>query len=112
FVINLGIAFGAGLYETRMIIPQWFSKNSVNELRVNSDAMRETDPGRRFWALVTTLSLTLVTLANLIAAWPSEGARHTWWLSASLIALVERIGTFTFFIPTAIKLMRDETLPV
>lgn len=23
FVINLGIAFGAGLYEARVVIPQW-----------------------------------------------------------------------------------------
>ena len=27
------------------------------------------------------------------------------------IALVERIGTFSFFIPTVITLMRAETLP-
>ncbi len=26
FVLNLGIAFGAGLYEQRIILPQWFSR--------------------------------------------------------------------------------------
>ena len=25
FVINLGIAFGAGLYESRITVPQWLS---------------------------------------------------------------------------------------
>jgi hypothetical protein len=30
FVINLGIAFGAGLYESRITVPQWltFSQDS------------------------------------------------------------------------------------
>lgn len=58
FVIDLGIAFGAGLYEQRMIVP----------------------------------------------------SRH-WWLGAAVISLVERIGTFAYFIPTALKLMRTENNP-
>ena len=28
FVINHGIAFGAGLYEQRVVLPQWFSRSS------------------------------------------------------------------------------------
>jgi len=27
FVINLGIVFAAGLYESRIVIPQWFSSS-------------------------------------------------------------------------------------
>jgi hypothetical protein len=26
FVINLGIAFGAGLYESRIVVPSWLTK--------------------------------------------------------------------------------------
>ena len=111
FVINLGIAFGAGLYEQRIILPQWFSRSSEPGVRVNSAAMRGTDAGRRFWAFVTTVPLTLLTLANLVAAWESHGQRHAWWLGAAVITLVERIATFSYFIPTAIRLMRAETLP-
>jgi len=40
FVINLGIAFGGGLYEQRIVLPQWFSSSSEPGLRVNSAAMR------------------------------------------------------------------------
>ena len=40
FVINLGIAFGAGLYEQRIILPLWFSSSSEPGVRVNSEAMR------------------------------------------------------------------------
>ncbi|MEQ1531785.1 MAG: hypothetical protein ABL925_20940, partial [Methylococcales bacterium] len=111
FVINHGIAFGAGLYEQRIILPLWFVRFSKTSIRVNSEAMRSTDSGRRFWAFVTTVPLTLLTLANLIVAWQSQGLRHEWWLGAVIVTLVERIGTFTYFIPTALKLMRAETMP-
>jgi len=109
FIINLGTAFGAGLYETRIILPQWFIKKPGG-YSVNSKAMNETDTGRKFWGMVTTIPLTLLTIANLVVALQSGGQRHNWWLAASLIILVERIGTFAFFIPTAIKLMRAENL--
>lgn len=108
FVLNLGIAFGAGLYEQRIILPQWFSRSSGSGIRVNSAAMREIDTGRRFWALVTTIPLTLLTLANLVVAWQSRGPRHDWWLGAAAITLAERIATFSYFIPTAIRLMRAD----
>jgi len=110
FVINLGIAYGAGLYEKRIVLPLWFSKSTVAGLQVHSEAMRQTNTGLRFWAFATTVPLTLLTLANLVVALQSHGPRHNWWVAAAAITLVERIGTFSFFIPTAIKLMRPETL--
>ena len=112
FVINHGIAFGAGLYEQRVILPQWFSRSSESGIRVNSAAMRSTDTGRRFWAFVTTVPLTLLTLASLAVAWQSRAPRREWWLGAAAITLVERIVTFSYFIPTAIRLMRAEALPL
>ena len=111
FVINHGIAFGAGLYEQRIVLPQWFSRSSESGIRVHSAAMRSTDTGRRFWAFVTTVPLTLLTLVNLPVAWQSQGPRHEWWLGAVVITLVERIATFAYFIPTALRLMRADALP-
>jgi len=111
FVINHGIAFGAGLYEQRIIIPQWFSRSSESGVRVNSAAMRNPDVGRQFWAFVSTGPLTLLTLANLVVAWQSFGPRHDWWLGAAVITLIERVATFSYFIPTAIRLMRADALP-
>jgi hypothetical protein len=110
FVMNHGIAFGAGLYEQRIILPQWFSR-SESGIRVNSAAMRSNDTGRRFWAFVTTVPLTLLTLANLVVASQSQGPKREWWLGAAVITLVERIATFSYFIPTALRLMRAEALP-
>jgi hypothetical protein len=111
FVINHGIAFGAGLYEHRIVVPQWFSRSQDSGIRVNSEAMRSADTGRRFWAFVTTVPLTLLTLASLLVAWQSQSPRREWWIGAAVITLFERIGTFSYFIPTAVKLMRAETLP-
>ncbi|WP_236668656.1 anthrone oxygenase family protein [Hymenobacter rubidus] len=107
--MNLGVAFGAGLYETRIVLPQWFSKTAAG-YRVNDEAMRAIDTGRRFWGMVTTLPLTLLTFANLAVAWSSPPPRHDWWLAAALLTLLERLGTFGFFIPTAIKLQRNVAL--
>ena len=108
FVINLGVAFGAGLYEHQVVVPQWFVPGSGGP-HVDSEAMRRTDPGRKFRAGVTTLPLTFLTLASLVCAWQIGGRECAWWLAAATITLVERIATFGFFIPTAIKLVRSET---
>ncbi|MGQ0812618.1 MAG: DUF1772 domain-containing protein [Nitrospiraceae bacterium] len=109
--MNLGIAFGAGLYEQRRILPQWFSRSPESGLRADSEAMRRTDAGRKFWAYVTTVPLTLLMLTSPAVAWQTQGPRRDWWFGAAVIILVERIGTFSYFIPTALKLMRIESLP-
>ena len=108
FILNLGVAFGAGLYETKIILPLWFPKSSDFGYRVNTEAMRETDSGRKFWAFVSTGPLTLLTLINLVLAWQSQQPGQAWWLGAALIALLERISTFSFFIPTIIKLQSTD----
>ncbi|AKD54666.1 anthrone oxygenase family protein [Spirosoma radiotolerans] len=111
FILNLGTAFGAGLYETRIVLPLWFCKSAESGYHVNTKAMHELDTGRTFWAFVTTGPLTLLTLANLVIAWQSQAMGHDWWLAAALITLTERIGTFSFFIPTVIKLQKADELP-
>jgi hypothetical protein len=111
FILNLGTAFGAGLYETKIVLPLWFRQSAGAGYEVNTEAMRTIDTGRTFWAFVTTVPLTLLTLANLAMAWQSTLPHHEWWLAAALIALLERISTFAFFIPTAIRLQRSDQLP-
>jgi hypothetical protein len=66
FVINLGIAFGAGFYEARVVLPQW------------ADLPPKDWPntGILFWAYVTTVPLTLLVFANLIAAWFDKSVRR------------------------------------
>src|SRR5688500_2333167 len=98
FVINLGIAFGAGLYEHRIVVPNWISSDDHGS-HWNAEAVRRDNTGLRFWAYVTTGPLTLLTLANLFAAWRALGAVRGWWLAAGALVLADRILTFSYFIP-------------
>jgi hypothetical protein len=110
FVINLGIAFGAGLYEARIVLPQWLVYSAEGGYEWNVEAARQANTGLRFWVYVTTVPLTLLTLANFITAWRDRGVLRRWWLAAAGIATIERIFTLSYFVPTMVKLM-NETLP-
>src|SRR2546430_1250062 len=67
--------------------------------------------GRRFWGFVTTVPLTLLTLANLFVAWRASSPVRWWWLIAGLAALTDRAFTFSYFIPTMVGLMRATDSP-
>ena len=111
FVINLGTAFGAGLYESRIMFPQWLSGSPESGYRWNAGAVREANTGVNFWVYVTTVPLTLLTLANLVVGWRAQGIVRRWWLGAAAVALAERIFTFSYFIPTLLKLQGAVNLP-
>lgn len=101
FVMNLGIAFGAGLYEARVVVPAW------KELPPRS----WPNTGLLFWVYVTTIPLTLLTLANAIAAWVDDGPRRIWWVLAVGVTIVERLATFSYFIPTMLRLSSATDAP-
>ena len=46
-----------------------------------------------------------------MAAWRTPGPRGACWLVAAVIVLLERVATFGYFIPTMIRLQRDEGVP-
>ena len=106
FVFNLGIALGAGLYEARIVLPGW-----IDDGQWNAEEARRDNTGVRFWVYVTTIPLTLLTLVNLFYAWKSTGDIRRWWLTASLLAIADRIFTFSYFIPTMVQLMQDQVMP-
>jgi hypothetical protein len=87
FVINLGIAFGAGLYEARVVIPQW----------ANLPPRNWPNTGILFWVYVTTIPLTLLTVANLFAAWLEPSSKRKWWIWAAVTIVLERVATFCLF---------------
>ena len=91
FVINLGIAFGAGLYESEIVFPRWLVGSPENGYRWDDEAARADNTGLRFWVYVTTGPLTLITLGNLVAAWRHHGKARSWWLGASMFALADRV---------------------
>jgi hypothetical protein len=107
FVSFLGITFGAGLYESRIVVPRWTNSPVGESNHWNADAARRDDTGRRFWAFVSTVPLTLLTILNLIGAWRSTEPMRTWWLAASILALADRLLTFFYFIPTMVRLLNS-----
>lgn len=109
FVINLGTAFGAGLFESRIVVPGWFKAESGGNFW-NAAAARRDNTGLRFWVYVTTIPLTLLTILSLIFLWQTGETVSFWWGIAAFAALGDRILTFVYFIPTMRKLMADETL--
>ena len=106
FVINLGVSFGAGVYEHRIVVPRWIGRPLNGRGHWDAEVARIDDTGRRFWVFVSTVPLTLLTLANIVAAWRTPGAERGWWLAAGLAALADRLLTFSYFIPTMVGLMR------
>lgn len=108
FVVNLGIVLGAGLYEARINVPRWRGLLGTAGAAWHAEQAILDDSGRRFWASSTTIPLTLLTLANLIVAFRSDGPSQVPWLVASGAALVDRVLTFGYFIPQMISLVRME----
>ena len=49
FVINLGIAFGAGLYGHRIVVPRWLTADDSGR-HWNAEQVRRDNTGLRFWA--------------------------------------------------------------
>ncbi len=105
FIINLGVAPGAGLYEGRIVVPQWLVSSPGGEMHWNAEAAREANTGLRFWVFVTTGPLTLLTLANLYGAWRSAGPARPGWLASVASAIGDRAMTFGYFIPTMVGLL-------
>jgi hypothetical protein len=56
---------GAGLYESQIVVPQWISSTPESGYHWNAEAARQANTGLNFWVYVTTVPLTLSTLANL-----------------------------------------------
>lgn len=111
FVVNLGIVFGAGIYEARISVARWLGPSHASAPGWHAEEALRDDTGRRFWAFTTTVPLTLLTLANLWAAWQSAGPIRIWWLTAALAALADRIFTFSYFIPRMVGLLRAPDSP-
>jgi hypothetical protein len=111
FVINLGVAFGAGVYEGRIAFANWLTSSPDGVLHWNADAARRDNTGLRFWVFVTTVPLTLLTLANLVNAWFAAGAIRGWWLAAAVAAVADRAFTFAYFIPVMLALTQATDSP-
>ena len=107
-ILALSIALGAGLYEHRIVLPQWFTQRPNGRVW-NARAAREADVGRKFWGFVSTGPLTLLWILNSVVAWRLEpGAVRSAWITALAVILAERLLTFAYFIPVMVRLMKGD----
>lgn len=111
FVVNLGLVFGAGIYEQRVVMPRWLERRRDAPARWHADALRADDVGRKFWVFAATIPLTVCTVASLVFAWRADDAAQAWWLAAASLAAVERLATAGYFIPVMVRLMRAPETP-
>lgn len=117
YTLNLGIAFGAGYYENKVVVPLWirFEDSEMEDKKydvvVDAAEMRRIDTGRKFWAFVSTIPLTSLTITQLFVK-RINGRYDTdalnWLQLSTAFSCIERLLTFTFFIPNAIKLMNAD----
>jgi hypothetical protein len=110
YVLNLGIACGAGLYESRIVVPQWLVGSEAAGYHWNRAAAAEANVGLRFWVYASTGPLTLLTLASVVALWYVPPPLRDWWMLAVGVGLLERGLTFGYFIPTMVRLITDTTM--
>jgi hypothetical protein len=108
WVINLGVAVGAGIYESRIVVPEWLYVLPDGQWYWDAEAARQSDTGLSFWAYVSTGPLTLLTLINLVLAFRSTKPLRKVWLLAAGAGLLERCFTSAYFIPQMLKLMSGE----
>src|SRR5262249_3783392 len=87
-----GLALGAGVFELRVIIPQWAAQPTAKEIAEAIERSGHAASGKKFWAMVGPLVLP-VTAANLVAALRSSGPRRLWWLGASPTVRALGVGT-------------------
>ena len=111
FVLNLGVVFGAGVYEARITLPRWFGPAHGTGTEWHPDEAQRDDVGRRFWGFTTTIPLTLLTLANAWAAVRAPADVRCWWLFAVAMAFADRVLTFAYFIPKMLALLRTSDSP-
>jgi hypothetical protein len=105
FVIDLGIAFGAGIYELKVEAPRWVRNTKVSGF--DGREARAVNSGQKFWTWVTTIPLTVLTVASLAAVRFGHIDHKTkrWWAIAAFAAVGERLIAFAYSIPTLMELM-------
>jgi len=108
-VISLGIQTGAGLFETRVLVPLWACSPPQSVLAYLAVPIR-ADSGRRLWIFLTPLT-GIISLLNLVAALLYAGPARTWWLFAAASALFVIIVTFAYFMPVLLRLPDAAKMP-
>lgn len=101
-VIALGIQTGAGLFETRVLVPLWAHSPPDSVLAYHATTIK-ADSGRRLWIFLTPVT-GVICLLNIFTAWNAAEPQRTWWLFAAAAGMAVIAVTFAYFVPVLLKL--------
>ena len=108
-VIFLGVQTGAGIFETRVLVPLWSSDPPASVAAFLAQPLRP-DSGPRFWIFLSPTT-ALIAILNLILALMSTGPRRPWWIAGSAGGVAVLVATFAYFVPVLLSLPRMRELP-
>ena len=111
FVVLLGLDLGAGLYETRVLVPRWESRLASGAPAADPVLMISRDAGQKWWMGVTP-SVGLFALLALITSLLTSDASRGWRIGAAALELAVVVTTITYFAPNIVRLLEPgRTLP-
>jgi hypothetical protein len=108
FLLFVSLGMGAGLYETRVVYPNWAKEAFPATLGAKLISSGQAGAARRFWPFVSPAALLLAFL-NAYLAWQQAGAVRMVWLAASLIIIVKSVATYLYFAPTMMRSFEHAT---
>jgi hypothetical protein len=91
FIFSVGMGIGGGVYETRVVYPNWIKEPTPNGLGEKLVSSGQTGAARRYWPLVSPIS-ALLALLNAFFAWHQIGLVRTLWLTSSVSIIVKSAG--------------------
>jgi hypothetical protein len=110
FVVFSGIAIGGGIYEVRVVYPNWMHSSTPETLARRLSESGQMNAGRHFWPFISPM-VSLLSLLNIWAALQTSGAVRTIWLASAVVVAIRSIATYSYFVPTMIlRLYRPETM--
>ena len=109
-LFTLTLSMGGGLYEILVIYAGWKQDVHPLTLRAKLESSGQILAAKRFWPLVSPAQ-ALLAIVNLVLAWNHSGGARAYWLAAAVAVFINRLITFSYFIPVMIrKIMQPEKL--
>ncbi|HEX5476120.1 MAG TPA: hypothetical protein VFX12_15790 [Vicinamibacterales bacterium] len=104
FVVLVGLDLGAGLYETRVVVPLWTAGVPGTLAPGNPYGLIAARAGLHFWAVLSPL-VAIATVLALVAGFRAPRPQFTWRLVATILELIVVASTLAYFAPTARRLL-------
>lgn len=108
--LTVTLGLGGGLYEILVIYPGWKYDVDPLTLRSKLQSSGQMLAIKRFWPIVSPAQV-LLSIVNIVLAWNHKGGAQAYLLAAAVAVFVDRVITFSYFIPVMIrKIMQPETI--